>query len=890
MIFQTGSAGLKPGVDLGGRREEQEKEHENMKRLDFNRGWTCRHLDAEGTGYSVTIPHDAMISEKRTENSAGGINTGWFEGYDYLYEKEFMIPEEYRELEVFFEFEGVYHNAEVYLNGEKAAFRPYGYTNFYVDASQYLKYGEQNRIRVIARNADQPNSRWYSGAGIYRPVWLYLAPKSHIERNGIRVKTISTEPAVIETEIKTSCPGKLKIEVFPDALAYADEIPAGGISAEVESAQNKSRAALAELETETSGKRTVQIAIPDARLWSVDTPNLYRMRVTFAGTDGAASRRSQMPGEEAEGTESPAVQAPDAEEITFGIRTIAWDTEKGFSMNGKRVIIRGACIHHDNGVLGACCYPEAEERKIRILKENGYNAIRSAHNPCSKALLDACDRLGMLVMDEFVDVWYIHKTEYDYVNYFNDWWRRDLRDMVEKDYNHPSVIMYSTGNEVSETAQARGIRLTKDMTEYLHSLDDARPVTCGINIFFNFLSSVGFGVYSDRKAKKEAERAERLKEEKKKSMTGTGGQKPAKKKAVGSQFFNDLAGVMGSGFMKTGATFYGCDVKTRDAFANMDIAGYNYGIRRYRHDLKKYPQRLILGSETFCSDAYVFWEMAKKYPRIIGDFVWAGMDYLGEVGVGSWEYRDYAPDFSHGPGWITAGSGRIDLTGKPLAEAGYTRTAFELEKRPVIAVRPVNHTDERHSPSAWKMTNAVESWSWAGFEGKKAYVEVYVRAAKVDLFLNGRLVGSQVLKNRCDAMFTVEYRPGMLEAVAYNEKGKEISRNALYTAGRETILRAAPEEKSVRPGGLAFVRLQYTDKAGTVKPLERGRISVSVTGGELLGLGNACPYNEIGYCGNRTDTYFGEALAVVRACEKGLIMTVEASDGKRSGLAEIPIE
>ena len=295
---------------------------------------------------------------------------------------------------------------------------------------------------------------------------------------------------------------------------------------------------------------------------------------------------------------------------------------------------------------------------MRILMENGYNALRSAHNPCSKALLDSCDRLGMLVMDEYVDAWYIHKTDFDYVHYFEKWWREDLKDMVSKDYNHPSVIMYSTGNEVSETAQKKGIRLTKEMTEYLHTLDD-RPVTCGINIFFNFLSSVGFGVYNDKKAKKEVEKA-------------------GKRKAVGSEFFNNLAGLLGDNTMKLGATLHGCDVRTRDAYAGMDIAGYNYGILRYRHDLKKYPQRLILGSETFCKDAYTFWELAKKHRRIIGDFVWAGMDYLGEVGIGAWEYRDYAPDFSHGPGWISAGSGRIDLTGKPLAEAAYTRVAFEL--------------------------------------------------------------------------------------------------------------------------------------------------------------------------------------------------------------------
>lgn len=819
-----------------------------MKKLDFNRGWTYRRIQEEGPGQEIRLPHDAMISEKRTQDSAGGINTGWFEGYDYVYEKEFDVPKEEEGRYVSFEFEGVYHNAEIWLNGNRAAFRPYGYSDFFVDASKYLKYGEKNQIRVIARNADQPNSRWYSGAGIYRPVWLYTASAGHILQNGIRVRTISTEPAVIEAEIRTTCAGALDI----------------GIRAAEETEDFA-----AEAHEHTDGSATVRVTVPDARLWSVDTPYLYRMQVKFtADTDEPETGGS---GE------------ADVREITFGIRLVGWDTEKGFSINGERVILRGACIHHDNGVLGACCYPEAEERKVRILKENGYNAIRSAHNPCSKALLEACDRLGMLVMDEFVDVWYIHKTEYDYVNYFNDWWKQDLKDMVRKDFNHPCVVMYSTGNEVSETAQPKGIRLTKQMTEYLHHLDETRPVTCGINIFFNFLSSIGFGVYSDKKAKKEVEKAEKNK---------SGGKNPKKKKAVGSQFFNDLAGMLGSGFMKTGATFYGCDVKTRDAFANMDIAGYNYGIKRYLHDLKKYPDRLILGSETFCSDAYTFWEMAKKNPRIIGDFVWAGMDYLGEVGVGSWEYSDYAPDFSHGPGWITAGSGRIDLTGKPLAEAGYTRTAFELEKKPVIAVRPVNHTDEKHSPSAWKMTNAQESWSWAGCEGKKAYVEVYARAAKIALFLNGRLLAEKELKDRCDVMFTVEYMPGRLEAVSYDAAGREIARNALETADEETILRAVPEQKTVRPDGLCFVRLQYTDKAGTVKPLERGMLHVTVTNGELLGLGNGCPYNETGYCENYTDTYFGEALAVVRASEDAGIkpVVIEVTDGNRSGLAEIETE
>ena len=625
-----------------------------MKATSLLTGWTCRHLGDTAPGKPVTLPHDAMLAEPRTALSAGGTNTGWYEGYDYEYQRTLTVPENELADTHILEFEGVYHNAEVWLNGQKAAFRPYGYTNFYVDCAPYLHAGE-NELRVIARNADQPNSRWYSGAGIYRPVQLWTARGAYIALNGVKIRTLSLQPAVVEVRVKTTAPGTVRLMV--------DDLPA--------------------VQQESDGEAVFTLTLDNACLWTPETPNLYTCRVNFAY---------------------------DVVTETFGVRKVEWGTD-GFLLNGKRYIIQGACIHHDNGLLGAVCDPDAVARKVRLLKANGYNAIRSAHNPCSKALLTECDRQGMLVMDEYIDHWYIHKTEHDYVDYFNDWWHQDLTDMVEKDYNHPCVVLYSTGNEVSETAQKRGIALTKEMTDFLHGLDDSRPVTCGVNIFFNFLSSIGFGVYSDEKAKKEAERAEKAKQR---------GEKTSKKKAVGSQFFNNLAGLLGDEFMKRGATLHGCDVKTRDAFANMDIAGYNYGIYRYKRDLKKYPQRLILGSETFCNDAYKFRELAKQEPRLVGDFVWAGMDYLGEVMVGSWEYADYAETFDGGPGWVSAGSGRIDLTGKPLGEALYTRVALEADNGPYIAVCPVNHTGDRHSPSAWKMTNAMPSWSWTGCEGRKA--------------------------------------------------------------------------------------------------------------------------------------------------------------------------
>ena len=659
-----------------------------MKATRFNDGWRWRRLEEEGPGALVTLPHDAMLSEPRSELSAGGVNTGWYEGHDYIYTKIFTPDEALAGQTAVLEFEGVYHNAEVWLNGEKLAFRPYGYTNFYVDLTGKLRAGVEHTLKVIARNADQPNSRWYSGAGIYRPVTLWTADREHIKLNGVKIRTLSLDPAQIEVCVETEGAGPVSVSVLDGERELAS---ASG---------------------ETKGRITFTVTLDGAKPWSLDDPQLYACKVRF-GTDEAVE--------------------------TFGLRTLEWGRH-GLLLNGERTIVQGACIHHDNGVLGACCYEDAEWRKIRILKENGYNAIRSAHNPCSKFLLDACDHLGVLVMDEYIDHWYIHKTIHDYVEYFPQWWKQDMKDMVDKDYNHPSVILYSTGNEVSETAEEKGIALTREMTGYLHSLDATRPVTCGVNIFFNFLSSIDFGQYSDEKAKKEAEKAEKAK------AAG----KQAKEKAVGSKFFNDMAGLLGDEFMKRGATIPPCDWRTRGAFASMDIAGYNYGVYRYQHDLKKYPDRLILGSETFCNDAYKFRELAKTEPRLIGDFVWAGMDYLGEVGVGSWEYADYAPRFDGGLGWVTAGSGRIDLTGRPLGEAYYTRVALEQDKGPYIAVCPVNHTGEKHSPSAWKMSNAIPSWSWRGCAGKPANVEVYARGRSVELLVNGKSVGRKELKDGLD--------------------------------------------------------------------------------------------------------------------------------------------
>lgn len=795
-----------------------------MEKISLNNEWRCHVTGDEAHSFCVSLPHDAMLLDERNSSSRSGINNGWFVARNYTYERDLVIPENTQQTLYELEFEGVYHNATVYVNGVKAAFHAYGYTGFRVSLNEYLRFGDTNQITVSVKNDDQPNSRWYSGTGIYRPVWLIKRPGQHILPDGIRVTTMDYHVPMICVEVTANFQAAAQIQITDGQHVIKEVITEPG---------------------KKDGDHfcmRAMLKMPGAKLWDTQRPNLYHCSVT-CGDDTA--------------------------EVSFGIRQLAWNAGDGFLINGKREILRGACIHHDNGLLGACAYDDAEERKIRILKENGYNAIRSAHNPCSKAMLDACDRLGVLVMDEYVDVWYIHKTKFDYADQVMTHYQEDLAQMVEKDYNHPSVILYSTGNEVSETAQKKGIAFCGTMTQYLHELDATRPVSCGINIFFNLLSSLGFGVYSDKKADQEF-------------------QNEKKRKAVGSEFFNRLAGLLGANFMKAGASLKACDLKTRGAYANLDIAGYNYGLFRYRKDLRHYPERLILGSETFCSDAAAFWKMAQDHPRLIGDFVWSGMDYLGEVGVGSWEYPEYAPDPEHGPGWVSAGSGRIDLTGKPLAEMTYTQVAFGLKKIG-LGVIPVNHTHEKHSPSAWKMTNAIESWSWNGCAGQDARVEIYSLADSVSLFLNGTCLGTKKTKKSGRTIFSVTYQDGTLEAVSYDQNHQETARCALCTAGKGSELRIEPEQTILADAQkLCYARIRITDHAGILKPMLRDKVRLTVEGGSLLGYGSACPYNQDGFLTDTADTYFGEAMAIIRPDRAGK-MVIRAAGATGSACAEVEV-
>ena len=344
-------------------------------KLSFNENWICYKTGEKEDAFAVTLPHDAMQLDERSETSAGGVNTGWYEAQDYTYEKTFTLPEEAKEEKVILEFEGVYRKASVYINDEKVAYHSYGYLGFYVDATKHVKFGEENVIRVEVINHDQPNSRWYSGTGIYRPVWLYTVPKKHLRFDSVKITTLDYKEPKIRVEAWPNEAGEVKVEILERKVNQ-------GVSKtenEVDLADN-----IVAMEIlQADGKCSCELALPGAKLWSPEAPNLYTCRVTFGD---------------------------DVQEEAFGIRMVSCTPEKGLQINGKNVLLKGGCIHHDNGLLGACAYEFAERRKIRILLDAGYNAIRSAHNPCSKALLRACDEMGMLVMDEYIDGWYIHKT------------------------------------------------------------------------------------------------------------------------------------------------------------------------------------------------------------------------------------------------------------------------------------------------------------------------------------------------------------------------------------------------------------------------------------------------------------------------------------------------
>ena len=403
----------------------------------------------DGSWRTLDLPHDWSIEGKIDHTNPMGAAGGYFPAGIGWYRKSFDVPNEWKGRNISIYFGGVYMNSEVFINGKSLGVHPYGYTSFSYDLSPYLDFGKKNVIAVRVDNSQQVNSRWYSGSGIYRHVWLRITNPVHVAQWGVAVTTpeVSAENATVQikTIIRNETNLSQHVTLKTDLLAEN----AKGVAqdeAEVELPAN----------SEKEVTRSIQVSNP--LLWTPENPNLYVAEIQV----------------------SKEGQTIDETKTTFGIRSIKFTPENGFQLNGKTVKLDGGCVHHDNGCLGAAAFDCAEERKVELLKKAGYNAVRTSHNPPSEAFLDACDRLGLLVMDESFDCWKVGKNKYDYARYFDKWWQRDLDAMVLRDRNHPSVIMWSIGNEIPERKEPQAVETAKMLVKEIKKLDPTRPVTSAI--------------------------------------------------------------------------------------------------------------------------------------------------------------------------------------------------------------------------------------------------------------------------------------------------------------------------------------------------------------------------------------------------------------------------
>ena len=524
-------------------------------------------------------------------------------------------------------------------------------------------------------------------------------------------------------------------------------------------------------------ERKLEVAQP--RLWSPDNPYLYKAELEAPGGDKVS--------------------------VSYGIRTIEYDARRGLLLNGKPLKLNGACVHHDNGILGAAAYDEAEYRKAKLMKEAGFNAVRTSHNPPSETFLRACDELGLLVIDEAFDGWREKKNDYDYHLLIDQWWQRDIDAMVLRDRLHPSIFCWSIGNEVIERKKIEVVKTAHQMAERIRQQDaQHRPVTSALAAWDS-----DWDIY------------------------------------------DPLA-------------------------AEHDIVGYNYMIFKAESDHERVPSRVMMQTESFPRDAWRNYRWAMDHDYILGDFVWTGLDYLGESGIGRYYYEGEVPGESWERPlypWHSAYCGDVDLTGlrKPVS---YYRSLLWNGGATRIGVREPDGYRGKVKTSMWSTWPTTESWNWPGWEGKPVEVVVYSRQPKVSLYLNGQLVAEQPT-TEMKATFTLPYQPGILRAQAGDE------RHEIQTAGTPAAIRLTADKTRLEAHGLAFVVVEIVDAEGRVVPTADHQLTFSVSGsGVLLAAGNANVKDEDPYFDNRHHVWQGRALAVVRHNGKrGRVTLTVSADG-----------
>ena len=725
------------------------------------------------------------------------------------------MPEEHRGRRILVEFEGVYRDAMVYVNGNYAGQRPYGYSLFRIDADRFLRFGAGNEIRVEARA--HKDSRWYTGAGIYRGTWLLTGGLVRIAPDGVRVTTpdTDTERAVVEVaatvendSIAIRTP-RIRTEIRDAAgnVVAVEESPVSVLPGEPATARQR-------------------LYVRAPVLWSPESPALYTAHVTLTGDEGETDAGSET----------------DAETVTFGIRSLRLDPAHGLRINGETVKLRGACVHHDNGVLGAATFARAEERRVQILKDAGFNAIRMAHHPMSTAMLDACDRLGVLVMDEAFDMWTSAKSDFDYSLHFPQWWEADIEAMVAKDVNHPSVIVYSIGNEIPETGSPAGAAWGRKLAEKVRALDGTRYVTNAVNGMLAVLDDL-----AAMRSKPSEDGINTL-------MADPG----------------DMMNAISSSTWSPGGRPSRSACSTSPASTTPRPATPSTGTcsRTGSSSAARLSPPAIDGN----------WRLVSQYPNVIGDFTWTGWDYLGEAGIGRPQYATAdgtRPSFNGPYPWLLAGCGDIDITGHRRPASYYREIVFGLRDRPYLAVQRPEHHGKTWTGTPWAWSDSVASWTWPGSEGAPVTVEVYSDADEVELLLNSQSLGRKPAgdSHRFRAEFETLYQPGELLAIAYTA-GTETGRHLLRSAAGPLQLRAETDRHAITADSadLAYVSLTLTDPAGTCCTHADRPVRLEVTGqGVLLGFGSAVPATEERFDATERRTYDGRALAVLRPMGPGKI-------------------
>lgn len=746
------------------------------------------HFKGNGIDENVAIPHDFMLGTPRTPDSPTCADYGYFQPCKGTYTRKITKTDAARH---FLRFDGVMGLCEVYINNERVKFHPYGYTAFICDIGRYLRDGE-NDLRVEVDAMSQPASRWYTGAGIYREVELMTSDKDYIEPWGITVKVLGVDGDDAEVEFVAEV---MSAEEQSAKLTF--EVPEIGFSMERSTWLNKGK-----------NRFSAKAVLHGVKLWTTDEPVIYTCNTALL-TDEAADTAS----------------------TAFGFRTVVCDPEKGFLLNGEPVKLYGTCNHHDNGIVGAASYRSAEERRVRILKENGFNAIRCAHNPPSAMLLDVCDRMGMLVIDEIFDCWTAGKRPYDYHLWFDKYAKEDIASMVVRDRNHPSVIMWSTGNEIYERGGKNdGYNTGKMIADTIKENDGTRPL---IHAFCMFWDNWEYYDLAEKTFELPVDQPD-----------------------------------------------FWCE-KIAPQAGNLDVLGYNYLTHRVNKDEQIFTSHLFAITESYALDAvWVKSEMDKR-TQFIGEFVWTGWDYFGETGLGRIVYdNEKASPWTVGlaphPNHI-ANCGDFDICGFKKAPSYYRDAAWKKGSVHILSADPDNF-GRKKTISAWGFYDTDRTWTYSGKEGKTTAVHLYTTADECELILNGKPLGKKAPDSKGVAVFEVEYAAGKLEAVAYTD-GKVSGRDELCTTGAPAKIVVTPDitGKSGK-ADLVFAEISFIDENGNVSWEADGEITVTAVGGKVIGTGSGKTDDEHNYTDNKCRAYHGRMLAAILPESDSVVITAE-TDG-----------